>query len=89
LSKTNHLDTTSLSVHGEYDGNDNSKVIEVTHGFSKDHRPDLKQVVLSLVVNGPSALPLWMEPLDGNNSDKTSFHETIKQVERLLKKERN
>lgn len=83
LSKTNHLDTTSLSVHGEYDVHDQSKVIEVTHGFSKDHRPDLKQVVLSLVVNGPSALPLWMEPLDGNSSDKVSFHETIKQVEKF------
>jgi transposase len=83
LSKTNHLDTTSLSVYGEYDVNDNSKVVEVTHGFSKDHRPDLKQVVLSLVVNGPSAIPLWMESLDGNSSDKTSFHETIKQVERF------
>ncbi|MGA8164978.1 MAG: IS1634 family transposase [Waddliaceae bacterium] len=83
LSMTNHLDTTSLSVHGEYDVEDNSEVIEVTHGFSKDHRPDLKQVVLSLVVNGPSAIPLWMDPLDGNSSDKTSFHETVKQVERF------
>jgi transposase len=81
LSKTNHLDTTSLSVHGEYDVNDSPTVIEVTHGFSKDHRPDLKQVVLSLVVNGPSSIPLWMDPLDGNSSDKVSFHETIKQVE--------
>jgi transposase len=81
LSKTNHIDTTSLSVCGAYDVNDSPKVIEVAHGFSKDHRPDLKQVVLSLVVNGPSSIPLWMDPLDGNSSDKVSFHETIKQVE--------
>lgn len=83
LTDSNHLDTTSLSVHGEYDVNVSDKVIEVTHGFSKDHRPDLKQVVLSLVVNGPSAIPLWMEPLDGNSSDKASFHETISQVEKF------
>ncbi|WP_256439907.1 IS1634 family transposase [Candidatus Rhabdochlamydia sp. W815] len=55
--------------------------MEGTHGFSKDHRPDLKQVFLSLVVNGPSSIPLWMDPLDGNSSDKVSFHETIKNVE--------
>ncbi|MGZ3745555.1 MAG: IS1634 family transposase [Pseudobdellovibrionaceae bacterium] len=81
LGPNNHLDTTSMSVHGEYDINDDPSIIEVTHGFSKDHRPDLKQVVLSLVVNGPASIPLWMEPLDGNSSDKESFHETIKRVE--------
>jgi transposase len=80
LGQLNHLDTTSLSVHGEYKNSDGVEAIEITHGYSKDHRPDLKQVVLSLVVNGPSALPLWMEPLDGNSSDKTSFHETIAKV---------
>lgn len=81
LGSNNHIDTTSMSVHGEYDVNDDPSIIEVTHGFSKDNRPDLKQVVLSLVVNGPSSIPLWMEPLDGNSSDKTSFHETIRRVE--------
>jgi transposase len=81
LSMQNHLDTTSFSVHGQYEVDDESSVIEVTHGYSKDHRPDLKQVVLSLVVNGPSSMPLWMEPLSGNSSDKTSFHKTIKKVQ--------
>lgn len=80
LGDMNHLDTTSMSVHGDYEVEDETSVIEITHGFSKDHRPDLKQAVLSLVVNGPSAMPLWMEPLDGNSSDKKSFHETIKKV---------
>jgi transposase len=85
LGHLNHLDTTSISVHGEYEGKNKEDepapaVIEITHGHSKDHRPDLKQVVLSLVVNGPSAIPLFMEPLDGNNSDKASFHETIGRV---------
>lgn len=81
LDSKNHLDTTSLLVHGAYEVKDDPKFIEVTHGFSKDHRPDLKQVVLSLVVNGPSSIPLWMDSLDGNSSDKTSFHKTIKRAE--------
>lgn len=80
LGMNNHLDTTSFSVHGQYEKEDSAEVIEITHGHSKDHRPDLKQVILSLVVNGPSSIPLWMEPLNGNSSDKTSFHETIKKV---------
>jgi transposase len=81
LEDKNHLDTTSILVHGAYEVNDDPKTIEVVRGFSKDHRPDLKQIVLSLVVNGASSIPLWMDPLDGNSSDKVSFHETIKKVE--------
>ena len=87
LGTLNHIDTTSISVNGEYTQEENNadkenkpSVINITHGHSKDYRPDLKQVVLSLVVNGPSAMPLFMEPLNGNSSDKASFHETIKKV---------
>jgi transposase len=85
LGATHHLDTTSLSVHGDYEIEDDPQIIEITHGYSKDHRPDLKQAVLSLVVNGPSSIPLWMEPLDGNSSDKANFHETIKRVREFQK----
>lgn len=81
LDDKNHLDTTSILVHGAYEVTEDPKTVAVVHGFSKDHRPDLKQIVLSLVVNGPSSIPLWMESLDGNSSDKASFHETIKNVE--------
>jgi transposase len=42
LDSTNHIDTTSMLVHGAYEIKDNPKTIEVIHGFSKDHRPDLK-----------------------------------------------
>jgi transposase len=88
LGHLNHLDTTSILVHGEYEmknEKDEPAVIEITHGHSKDHRPDLKQAVLSLVVNGPSAIPLFMETLDGNSSDKASFHETIRKVNAFKK----
>jgi transposase len=74
-----HLDSTSFALHGRYDGEE-AEVIEVRHGYSKDHRPDLKQVMLSLVMSGSANLPLWMVPEDGNSSDKKSFHETIASV---------
>jgi len=57
-----------------------TSVPKIRQGYSKDHRPDLKQVVLSLTMSGPAGFPCWMEALDGNSSDKTSFHETIGRV---------
>jgi len=57
--------------------------LKITYGHSKDHRPDLKQLVLSLVVNGN--VPVFMEPLKGNSSDKASFSETIKKVRAFQK----
>jgi transposase len=54
LSKSSHLDSTSIHVHGQYIENDNSnqeeskesKPIHITKGYSKDHRPDLKQFLI-------------------------------------------
>lgn len=76
-----HHDSTSFSLHGDYADNSSSEqIIEVIHGYSKDNRPDLKQVMMSLTMTGDANLPVWMEPLDGNSSDKKSFHETIARV---------
>jgi transposase len=80
-----HLDSTSMSVEGEYQGENEEGVIKLTYGHSKDHRPDLKQIVMSLVVSGSGGIPIWMEPQDGNSSDKKAFHETIKKVREFQK----
>ena len=87
LGGLTHLDSTSLSVSGEYAQTESPEpaTIHLTYGHSKDNRPDLKQAVLSLVVNGPSNLPIWMEAHDGNNSDKVSFHETIRKARAFQK----
>lgn len=85
LGRLNHLDSTSLSVEGAYEHEEKEGVMHIKHGYSKDKRPDLKQAVLSLVVNGPSNMPIWMEALDGDSADKTSFHETIKKVNEFKK----
>ena len=74
------MDSTSLSVEGEYEKVDEAEVLKLTYGYSKDNRPDLKQAVMSLVVSGSASIPLWMEPRNGNSSDKATFHETIKKV---------
>ena len=81
------LDSTSLTVYGEYaraqgklrhGGED---IPWPAHGYSKDHRPDLKQLVLSLTLSGEAGLPMWFEMHSGNCSDKESFHQTRKRVE--------
>ena len=44
-----HLDSTSFHVDGEYNSGDGSAAAGVVHirqGYSRDHRPDLNQVVL-------------------------------------------
>lgn len=85
LGSLAHLDSTSLSVEGEYEKGSGENVIKLTYGHSKDHRPDLKQAMMSLVVSGKGAIPIWMEPQDGNSPDKKTFHETIKKVRAFQK----
>jgi transposase len=66
-----HFDTTSMSVYGDYALPEDREVpFTITHGYSKDKRPDLKQFVLATLCVD-RAVPLWGEPHDGNASDKT------------------
>jgi len=80
-----HLDTTSISVHGEYENPEEDIVpIEITHGKSKDSNPDLKQYLISLITVSESDLPVWIRALSGNTSDKTHFREVIEQYSKQL-----
>lgn len=67
-----HADTTSFSVQGLYEQDENADddTLRITHGFSKDNRPDLKQFNVGLGVNR-AGVPLIGDILDGNTSDKT------------------
>lgn len=84
-----HLDSTSFSLYGnEYnpsdkfitqdeDGNDTRPcVVEITQGYSKDHRPDLAQVMLNMIVENKAGIPTAIEVMSGNSSDKASFATT-------------
>ena len=73
-----HLDSTTFSLHGAYEvDSDDENAIQVTHGYSRDYRPDLKQVVVQLLCSYRSQIPVWLEVLDGHQADKTSFPNTI------------
>jgi transposase len=69
----NHLDTTSFSLSGEYIPESDEQAMAITHGYSRDHRPDLKQVVLELMVSQDGGIPLVSKSWDGNTSDIEMF----------------
>ena len=58
------MDTTSLSFEGA--GGETLGA----HGYSKDHRPDLKQMILAIVIDGEGR-PVCSEMLPGNTADTT------------------
>jgi len=74
----NHLDTTSFSLTGDYVPESDEQAITITHGYSKDHRPDLKQAVLELMVTQDGGVPLVSKSWDGNTSDTQIFQERAK-----------
>lgn len=80
-----HADTTSISVYGEYDNEDINQFIKIVQGFSKDHRPDLKQLKIGLCVN-QDGIPIIGEPLSGNKDDKTWNNEFISTLSSHLDK---
>jgi transposase len=70
-----HLDTTSFSLSGDYVPESDEQAITITHGYSKDHRPDLKQAVLELLVAQDGGVPMLSKSWDGNASDTQVFQE--------------
>ena len=57
------------------------------HGYSRDGRPDCRQVVIALVVT-TDGLPLAYEVLPGNTADKTTLRDFLAKIERLYGKAR-
>jgi hypothetical protein len=70
-------DLTSTYVEGEAEGNPKAR-----YGYSRDGRPDCKQVVIALVIT-PDGLPLAYEVMDGNTSDKTTLRGFLDKIEAL------
>src|SRR5689334_1473970 len=85
-----HFDTTSISVYGDYrppeeppDQQEQAVPFTITHGYSKDKRPDLKQFIFSTLCVD-RAVPLWGKPEDGNASDKTVNNTLLSDIATFL-----
>jgi len=70
-------DVTSTYFEGEAKANPLAQ-----RGYSRDHRPDCKQVNLALVVSR-SGMPVGYEVFAGNRHDSTTLEEMIGHIERL------
>jgi transposase len=75
-----HLDSTSFHVDGRYNSDEEpeDKVVHITRGYSRDHRPDFNQVMLELMVEHHAGIPILMKPLSGNSSDAQDFGEAVR-----------
>ena len=80
-----HTDTTSVSVCGAYE-DEETESIDITFGIPKNGRWDLKQFVLSMIVN-QHGIPLFMNTHSGNASDKKTILESIKSLKSVLRPE--
>ncbi len=75
-------DTTTITLSGRYEDWDAKE--KLTYGKNKDHRPDLKQVVLGMTVTGDGAVPLIHQVYDGNQSDSTLHVPNYERIMKLL-----
>jgi len=83
-SKIGHLDSSSFHTHTTQDKSTKDGEIKIVKGYSKDHRPDLNQIALNLMVENRAKLPIYLEACSGNQSDKVKFREIIdKQIDNL------
>lgn len=87
-----HLDATSFHLHGRYPqqqeqqgqqeavlGSEQKEPepIRITYGYSRDHRPDLKQFVVDLLCSGDGGIPAFFRAANGNDSDAATFASLI------------
>lgn len=92
-----HLDGSSMYVHGAYKNESEAineieketsetdteiKPIEIVHGYSRDHRPDLKQFIIDMIVTGDGDIPLYLKIDSGNIDDKSVFVSRLKEFKK-------
>lgn len=77
-----HNDSTTVSFFGAYlDAARQRRVLgrptlAITFGHSKDHRPDLKQLLFILTVTADGGIPLHFRAASGNVTDDTTHRDT-------------
>ena len=78
--KYSHLDSTSISLQGDYAAcqavtaeNLEPVPIKIVRGHSKDKRPDLKQFLINLIASGDGGVPLFLACGNGNDNDLESY----------------
>jgi transposase len=86
-----HNDSTTVRFCGQYAGPAHRSIrgrkpAYITHGFSKDHRPDLKQLLFVLTTSDDGHVPVGFRVLDGNVNDTRTHVETWDELRRITGK---
>lgn len=77
-----HNDSTTIRFFGSYEKASEETVFRgrtipaITWGFSKDHRPDLKQLLYTLTISADGAVPLFFSTDSGNLTDDKTHRRT-------------
>ena len=79
-----HFDTTSVNVWGDYSSCPPDS-INITYGYSKDHRPDLKQFLVKMLCVGRN-IPILGNCEDGNRSDKSINNTVLSRISKHMAK---
>jgi transposase len=58
--------------------------IKITYGYSRDHRPDLKQFILDLICSSDGDVPLFLRVGSGNESDRAVFASICQEFKQQL-----
>ena len=58
--------------------------IHITYGYSRDHRPDLKQFIIDLICSGDGDVPLFLKVADGNQTDSAVFGQVLSSFKQQL-----
>jgi transposase len=77
-----HNDSTTVKAYGKIPGKTITG-LELRRGNSKDHRPDLKQLVFSLTISADGAVPIHYKTYPGNRTDDTTHIETWNTISRI------
>jgi transposase len=85
-----HNDSTTVSFHGSYEeakeeGSQRGRATHaITWGHSKDHRPDLKQLLYTLTVTEDGGVPVYFSSASGNVVDDTTHRDTWDLLRELI-----
>ncbi len=67
------------SADSEINHQSEPTAISITYGYSRDHRPDLKQFIVDTICSGDGDVPLYLRVADGNEADKAVFAQVMKE----------
>ena len=70
-----HLDTTRCARSGTSGSESDQQAMALTHGSAQDHRPDLPQVVVALLVSQAGGVPRVSQSWEGHTSETPSVQE--------------